>query len=678
MFTIGVDIGGTFTDVVLFNEESGDILVSKVPSTPADRTQGFKRGIEGLSVPMSEVQRVVHGTTVATNAAIERKGAKTALVTTQGFRDVLEIGRGMRLLGGLFDPNFVRPKHLVPRPLRFEVRERVNYTGKVLQPLAREDIEAVSAQMRDLEIEAIAVCFLHSYVNSTHEQEALEYLSGAHPQAFLCTSSDVLPEYREYERLSTTVFNAYLGPMMRRYVTNIANWLASEGYRRDLLIMTCNGGMASAEVAASYPIRTVLSGPAGGVSGGIFVGEALGVKNVITYDMGGTSTDVCLVKDLQPLSSSLRMVGGLPLKTPQMDINTIGAGGGSIAWVDKDGSFRVGPQSAGADPGPACYGMGGEFATVTDANLLLNRIGVDTMLGGRLTLQRDLAHRVLVEVGERMGLQDVYRVAEGVVEVAVANMTSALREISIEKGEDPRDFVLIPFGGAGPMHACLLAAEVGIPKVVVPNYPGNLSALGLLTSDLKHEFVHTHLTSLSKADLSQVKTLFQSMKHQGEEILLKEGIPQERMEFRYSMDMRYLGQAHELNVPVEPQQLEIQELEALFHRRYLEMYSYSREGQDVELVNLRVVALGMVPKLSFRPLGRDDGKTLAKAQRETRQVYFDGAFLETPVYERELLPPGAMLQGPAIVQEMGSNTVVFPQWRGQVDTLGNLVLEMEG
>ena len=677
MLSLGVDIGGTFTDMVLFDEETGEIQVAKVPSTPQNQALGFAQGIETLGTSLSQVQRLVHGTTIATNAAIERKGAKTALVSTIGSRDLVEIGRGQRLTGGLFDPKFVRTPPLVPRPLRFEVQERIDATGEVHIPLDEEGVQQIGIRLAELEVEAVAICSLHSYLNNVHERRVRELLAQALPDAFLCLSSDVLPEYREYERFSTTVFNAFLGPLMGRYLNGIQRWLDARGYQDDLLVMTSNAGMVASAVASEFPVLTILSGPAAGVSGGVAVAEAAGLRNVITYDMGGTSTDVCLVKNLTPTASPAKVVGGLPLKTSQLDINSVGAGGGSIGWVDLDGTFLVGPRSAGAEPGPACYGRGGEEATVADANLVLQRLGPDTMLGHSIKMYPDLALESMERLATKLGIPDVYRAADGVVKVAVANMVSAIRRISIEKGEDPRDFALIPFGGAGPLHACLVAEEIGISRVVVPPHPGNLSALGLLTSDLKHELVRTHPVVLHEADVVRIKALLDTMEQEGQRMLAQEGIFKDRMEFLYSADMRYVGQGHELNVWLAMDELDVQFMERKFHQAHLERYTYSRE-LPVQLVTLRVMAMGRVSKLRFLPLAPRGSSQENGALKGTRDVHLEGKLVPTPVYDRERLLPERVLRGPAVVEEMGSTTMIFPGWTARVDSVGNILLDAGG
>jgi N-methylhydantoinase A len=671
---IGVDSGGTFTDVVVYDEESGGIQVAKLPSVPADPSMGFVHGIDAVDVPLAQVARVVQGTTVGTNGVIERKGSKTALVTTMGFRDLLEIGRGQRLTGGLFDPKFVRPSPLVPRPLRFELHERVDSTGAVYLPLDDEEVRELGMRLAGLGVESVAICLLHSYLNDSHERRAESLLKQALPWASISISSDILPEYREYERFSTTVFNAYLGPLIFRYFSRIQEELASRGYDDNLLVMTNNGGMVSAGVAAQYPVHTIASGPAAGVSAGLAIGEGAGLKDFITFDMGGTSTDVCLVKNLRASTSPMKLVGGLPLKTSQLDVNSIGAGAGSIAWVDTDGAFHVGPQSAGADPGPACYGRGGESATVTDANLVLQRLRPGTKLGGRLQVSQQLARQAVERLGDKLGIDDVCRVADGVVQVAVASMARAIREISVERGEDPRDVALIAFGGAGPLHACLVAEEVGIPLVVVPPFPGNTSAAGLLTSDVKHEFARTYLCVLQDIDIDRVVRLVKEMVKEGEAMLTRDAIPSDRMRFFYLADMRYAGQGHELRVSLNPDELTPEGMEERFHRAHMNRYAFSRAEGAIQLVTLRVMAVGKVSKLRFpstqpRPTTREH-----RVPKKAHQAYYQGRFIPTRVYQRERLSLDEVLRGPAVVEEMGSTTVIFPGWTGQVDPVGNILL----
>ena len=670
----GVDVGGTFTDVIVFDEETGEITAAKVPSTPANQAEGFGDGLQSLGVDLGRVSRGLHGTTVATNAAIERKGADTAGVFTKGFRDVVAIGTGQRFTGGLFNPAFQKAPPLIRRSWRLEVNERISHSGEVLTAPDEQELEGIAAAIDGCGAQAVAVCFLHAYANDAHERQVVSFLQRHLPDRFICGSAEVLPQLREFERFTTTVFNAYMGPGMARYLGQLNDWLQERGYRHDLLIMTNNGGVSAAKQVARYPVTAVLSGPAGGVAAGLFLSAQMGFDDFITYDMGGTSTDVCLVKNRQPGTTAHRIVSGLPLKIPQLDINTVGAGGGSIGWVDKDGRFAVGPQSAGAVPGPAGYDSGGTDPTVTDANLVLNRIGVQTRLGGFLSLRRDLAEAAVARLAKQLGSSDLSFVAEGILRIAESNMSGAIREISVERGEDPRSFTLIAFGGAGPMHGCAVAQEVGIRRVVSPNYPGNLSALGLLTSDLRHELVRTHLVLLRDADIAEVAERLAQMARTARELLSGEGVVQGDREIRFSLGLRYEGQAHELDVTVDPERLDLEDIDKAFVDRYFDTWSYSPTGKSVQLVTLRVLAVGRAPKLSF-PILEGGARTLAGAEIDHRDVYFAGTARPTPVYRRSFLPAEAVFGGPAIVEEAGATTIVFPEWEARVDPLGNIIIE---
>ena len=674
MLTFGVDVGGTFTDVVAFDDQTGAIKAAKVPSTPDNQAVGFGHALEALGIDMQAVGRGLHGTTVATNAAIERKGARTVGVFTRGFRDVIAIGTGQRFTGGLFNPRFQKAPPLIRRSWRLEVTERMSFRGETLIAPDETELEAVAGAIESLEAEAVAVGFLHAYANDAHEQQVVAYLKRRLPDLFVSGSAQVLPQVREYERFTAAVFNAYLGPVMERYLSSLNQWLGEQGYAHDLLIMTNNGGVASAAQIAQFPVAAVLSGPAGGVAAGLFVSAQLGIDNFITYDMGGTSTDVCLVKDRQPGLAAQRIVSGLPLKIPQLDINTVGAGGGSIGWVDKDGRFAVGPQSAGAVPGPACYGAGGQSPTVTDANLVLNRVGAQTRLGGFIRLRRDLAETAVANLARQLGSGDLNFVAEGILRIAVSNMSGAIREISVERGEDPRDFALIASGGAGPMHACAVAEEIGIRRVVSPNYPGNLSAIGLLASDLRHELVRTHLERLDVADLNVLASRLRELGLAVRNRLASKQVAEADRDIRYSLGLRYEGQAHELDVSVVPEHLDRDALARDFSARYFEAWSYAPTDKPIQLVTLRVAAIGRAPKLSFPR--RDRGaRKLASAQIARRDVFFAGSSRPTPIYERALLPVDMDLRGPAIFEEAGSTTVVFPEWGARMDEVGNIILE---
>ncbi|MBI4504933.1 MAG: hydantoinase/oxoprolinase family protein [Chloroflexi bacterium] len=673
MDIIGVDVGGTFTDLIRFDETTGRISAAKVPSTPRNPAQAFIAGLDALALDPQAIRHLIHGTTVATNAVLERKGATVGLVTTAGFRDLIEIGRTQRMLeGGMFNPRFVRPKPLVARARRFEVRERLLADGSVLTSLDEDDVASVAAELRSAGVEAVAVCFLHSYRNPAHEQRAGQLLRAALPGVFVSISAEVVPEYREFERFSTTVLNSYVSPIMGRYLAALDRELAEQGYAARVFTMSSNGGILTSERAGAEAVLTILSGPVGGVNGSIAVARAAGLRNLITYDMGGTSTDVCLVHDLAPVVSTENVLAGFPVKTPQVNINTVGAGGGSIAWLD-GGELQVGPRSAGADPGPASYGQGGSEPTVTDANLVLGRIDPDRVLGGAIRLQPKLAEEVIQALAAKLGGLDLHRLADGIVRIAVARMTSSIREISVQRGYDPRDFVLVAFGGAGPMHATHIAEELAITHVLIPRYPGNLSAFGLLTSDLKHDYVRTFLRRLSAVAPADFAAQFAALEEIARQQLRADGVAPADVSFVRSLDLRYLGQAYELNVQLPEDGYAIAPIRRAFYDRYLATYGHASEDEEVQVVNVRLAALGRVPKPIVQPLAQTG--TLDGARLGVRQVYFGDRFWNTPLYERDLLPTGVRFAGPAIIEEAGATTVVTPGWRLEVDAFGNLVLE---
>ncbi len=677
MVAIGIDIGGTFTDLVALDEASGEIRVCKVPTTTANQALGVITGLERLKIDPQKVNRIVHGMTVGTNAILERKGARISLVTTKGFRDLIEIGRTQRNApGSLFQIKFAKEKPLVARPFRFEVGERVRYDGKVIKAVSPEELVQVAEKIKQCGAEAVAVCFLHSYINPNNEHLAKKILAENLPGVFVSASADVIPEYREYERFSTAVLNCYLIPVMDRYIKSLEEELKKRRYPSNPFIMSSNGGICTVIQARAFPIRTILSGPVGGVSGAIFAGEKADLNNMITYDMGGTSTDVCLVENLKPAVSLDNMIHGFPIKSPQVEINTVGAGGGSIAQADVAGVISVGPESAGAYPGPACYGKGGNEVTVTDANLFLNRLGEKTVLGGEIHLGRKLAEKALNKLSQKLDGMEIHRLAEGIIQIAVAKMFSSIREISIEKGKDPRDYVLVPFGGAGPMHAIPIAQELQISRIFIPKYPGNLSALGFLASDLKIDLVKTHLVLFSALRLNELDQICTVLRDQGEEILLKEGLHKDEISARFSVDMRYLGQAFELTVPYEPQKDTANRLRKRFYQYFREAYGHGKESGECELINVRATISTSAPKPQLSYGLSENTKSSAQAVRGHRDVYFYGQTISNPIYNREFLRSADRIEGPAIVEEEGSTIVIFPDWAGAVDSLGNLTLEM--
>jgi N-methylhydantoinase A len=679
MFIVGIDVGGTFTDLTAVDETSGRVAITKVPSEPRNEGAAVLSGLRALGIAGRDVRRLVHGTTVGTNAVLERRGARVALLTTAGFRDLVEIGRTKRNIPALFVPTFVRPKPVVERQHRFEVLERLAADGAVVTPLDGASVERALDGAVATDAQALAVCLLHAYLNPAHERAIADAAKGRCPGLPVSCSADVVAEYREFERFSTTVLNAYLQPVMDGYLAALEERLRATGYAHGVLTVASSGGMMTTETARRLPIKTIFSGPAGGVSQACFVGEAAGVRDFITYDMGGTSTDVCLVRDLAPLTTSDGMLGAFPVKVPQLDMHTVGAGGGSVAWLDVDGSLQVGPRSAGAAPGPVAYGLGGTEPTVTDANVVLGRIGTSRRLGGRIALDAGRAHRAIAELAARLGRPiGPEALAEGIVTIAIARMTSAIREISIQRGHDPRDFTLIAFGGAGPMHALALAQEIGIPRVLVPRHPGNFSALGLLASDIKHDDVRTRVGPLRER-YALAGQLFQQMERAARHQLAVEGFAPSQQRLARSLDLRYRGQAFELNVAAGEAGAALPALdavEATFHRLHRTSYGHANPDAVIELVNARLAAYGLVGK----PAGesrRDADVSLDGALLERRRVWFGGEPRDCPVWERDRLPVRATLQGPAIVEEFGATTVVFPGWAGRLDEQGNLRFERE-
>ena len=677
MFIVGVDVGGTFTDLTAVDEETGRVVVTKVPSQAGNEAAALLAGLSALGIASRDVRRLVHGTTVGTNAVLERRGARVAVLTTAGFRDLIEIGRTKRNIPALFVPTFVRPKPVVERKHRFEVVERLRADGSVLTPLDPASVDRALDAALAARAEAIAVCLLHAYLNPAHERLVADAAKGRAPGLPVSCSADVVPEYREFERFSTTVLNAYLQPLMDEYLSSLEERLLATGYGHGVLTVGSSGGMMTTDTARRLPIKTIFSGPAGGVSQACYVGATAGVPDFITYDMGGTSTDVCLVRDLSPVMTSDSMIGAFPVKVPQIDMHTVGAGGGSIAWLDVDGSLQVGPQSARARPGPAAYGHGGTEATVTDANVVLGRIGTSKRLGGSIGVDATKAYAVVDTLATRMGgTLSVEALAEGIVRIAVARMTSAIREISIQRGYDPRDFTLIAFGGAGPMHALAIADELGIPRVLVPRHPGNFSALGLLASDIKHDDVRTRVGVLRDQE-PLLTALFTEMAGTARRQLELEGFAPEQQRLRRSLDLRYRGQAFELNVAVGDDGDPLPDLatiEADLHRRHASTYGHANPDATIELVNARLVGYGVVAKPAAER-HRSETRTLDDALVERRAVWFGGAAHECPVWDRERLPERATLSGPAIVEEFGATTVVLPGWRGVVDEHGNIRLE---
>jgi N-methylhydantoinase A len=668
----GVDVGGTFTDVVLFDAHARTLNVTKVPSTPANQADGVRQGLQVVLSDPGRLDNLVHGTTVATNTMLQGTGARVALVTTCGFRDVLEIGRTRRMLPSLYDTNFVRPPPLVPRPLRFEVSERLAADGSVLIALDEGGLDDIAVAIRAAKVEAVAICLLHAHINAAHEARAKEVLQRALPGVWITTSAEVVPEFREYERFSTTVINAYLLPVMDRYMSSLRERLGEVGYRGQVFTMSSGGGIMDLDAARSMPVRTILSGPAGGVAGALWIGEAADLRNFITCDMGGTSTDVCLIENLRAAYVSETAFAGYPIKGREVAINTVGAGGGSVAYMEAGRTLQVGPRSAGAEPGPACYGRGGTEPTVTDANVVLGRLG-PRLLGGVIRPDIDRARRAVAALADQLGVASVEAMAEGVVRIAVAQMANAIREISIERGYDPSEFVLFPFGGAGPMHAAQIAEEIGMREILVPILPGNLSALGLLASDQRHERVQTFMARLSNLDRALFGAALDDHVRRESDALQQRGFTRDGMRFQHALDMRYVRQAFELTVELPEGLREPQALRQVFLEAYARHFGRADATAEIEIVNLRTTAIGLTEHPVFPPV-REAARRLEDAVISKRPMISGGCSSTAVVYDRERLPVDARFEGPAIVEEDGATTVVPPGWRGHRDTRGNLRL----
>ena len=651
---LGVDVGGTFTDLVVLS--NGTLITAKVPSTPQDQSVGVMNALDVSEVEAGAVTALAHGMTVATNALLERRGARTALVTTEGFRDVLEIARQNR--PSLYDLAADRPPPLIPRELRFTIKERMGPEGEI-EPLDDEGLNSIIPAIEEAEVEAIAVCLLFAFMHPEHERRIGEALREALPDVHVSLSSEVLPEFREYERFSTTAADAYLAPRLAAYLSNLAG-KAEEGGVPSPLIMQSSGGVVQIDDAIDDAAGCLLSGPAGGVVGAAYVGSLGGYRDLLTFDMGGTSTDVAPVIEGEAQTTTETVVAGVPIKLPMVDVHTVSAGGGSIAWADAGGALRVGPHSAGAEPGPAAYGQGGEEPAVTDANLFLGYLRDGAELGGEVVLQRELSQKALEGLGEKLGL-DAEDVALGIVRVANAEMVRALRVISVERGLDPREFALLAFGGAGGMHACSLAEELGMETVLVPRAGGVLSALGLAISDLRRDYVRPYLEELGGVDEKEVEERFEDMENTAAKDL-------EGPEHTRRADLRYRGQSFELTVEADS----LEKLEERFHAVHEQRYGYRMDDESVELVNLRLIATVPVEKPEL-----DEPAAEGEAESESREANFDGEWQEVPVLDRERMGEGSEVSGPAIVEFKESTCVVRPGWRGAVDDVGTLVLERE-
>ncbi len=683
------DVGGTFTDTILYDKEEKRIYISKVPTTPENQSIGTLRGISKIlkihRFDDRHIEAINHGMTTATNTVIQRRGAVSALITNRNFRDVLEIGRQNR--PSLYDFFMTRERPLIERENRFTVKGRINYRGEILEDLDETEIKKIALEIKRRKIRAVAICLLHSYVNSVHEQRIKELISPILRDLSICISSEILPEYREYERFSTTVLNAYLMPVMHRYLTTLEEGLRGEdpqsimriGPDVPVMIMESSGGVMTAKAAREKPVYTVLSGPAGGVVASTFIGELTGFQNLITIDMGGTSTDISLILNGKPILTSEGSIEGIPIKVSVIDINAIGAGGGSIAWIDEGGALKVGPQSAEAVPGPACYDQGGEKPTITDANVVLGRIDPDYFLGGEMKLNPKKSRSVIEEKLCGRLKMDLLTAARGIVQVANANMVRGIRVVSVERGYDPRDFTLIPYGGAGPLHAVALAKELRIPKVLVPPIPGILSAMGMLISDIRHDFVLTRIIPVSKADPHVLETIFADLREKALAVLAKEGVERKDATlFRY-VDIRYVGQSFEIRIPFPGQictKENIDELVRNFHGEHERRYGHKDLSAAVELVNFRIEGIGKREPIFLREIASGKQDPPKESLKANRNVYFEESqgFLETRIFERERLLAGNVIEGPAVIEESNATTLIHPGMAATVGSHGAILI----
>jgi N-methylhydantoinase A len=676
---IAIDIGGTFTDLVALDDR-GTIYQSKSLTTPDDLARGIEECFIKAKIRVSTGEFFVHGSTIAINAVLERKGAFTGLITTRGFRDVYEIGRGNRPEG--YNLFFKRPVPLVPRELRLEVDERLLASGQVLEPLDEDSAHEAIARLKSRKVESVAVCLLHSYANSVNEERLGELLRQDYPEAYVALSHEILREFREYERTSTTVLNAYVGPIVRRYLISLEQLLEASGFRGAFLIMQSNGGVMAVETAKKAPVTMMESGPVAGVIGAAKLGEVLNCRRIISFDMGGTTAKASLIKDFQPELTSSYYIGGYvsgqPMMLPVVDIVEVGAGGGSIAWIDDAGGLKVGPQSAGAVPGPACYGRGGRDPTVTDANLILGRIDAEYFLGGGIHLKKEKAVEAVEErIGKPLGLT-LQEAASGILTIANFNMSLAVRAVSVERGYDPRDCVLVGSGGGGPLHAVAIARELSVPRVVIPPMPAHFSALGMLLADLKHDYVQTCLRELLETSGKELAEWYAPLERQARETLVFEGAREQEVILRRFLDVRYRGQEYTLSVPVAEDLKTLGDLRPIrsrFDALHQEHYGHSAPEEPVVLVNLRLTALGRSEnRASLKAaLREEDGK-----KRGERLVVFDGGLqpVSCPIFLRTGLRAGERLQGPAVVEEVGSTILVYPGDVAFVNEFGHLIIEL--
>jgi N-methylhydantoinase A len=672
-YIIGVDVGGTFTDVFFLDEANGTAAIGKVPSTRGDQSIGFLSGIRSRVSDMSEIATIVHGTTVGTNALLERKVATTGVINTEGFRDVLEMRRRDRPrtwgLWGQFAP-------VVPRDLRLEVPERTLADGTIKRAVDVTAVKAAAKKLLASGAQSVCVFFINAYANPANEKRAVAAVRSVWPNAYVSCSSEILPEIREFERASTASLNAALQPVVGHYLERLENTLRAEGFAGEILIVQSNGGVMSVQTARRLPVRTALSGPAAGVIACAYIAKAAGFDDVITGDMGGTSFDVSLIAGGESaLAAQTAIDFGMVVRTPMIEITTIGAGGGSIARVDRSGLLQVGPESAGSDPGPVCYGLGSTRPTVTDANVVLGRINADRPIGGKLARLDVAAAKAAIEreIGAPLGL-DAMAAAEAILKVANAKMAGAVRLVSVERGHDPKRFAYMPFGGGGALHVCAMMKEVGVARGLVPRYPGVTSALGCTIADMRHDFVQTLNTMLDELDVAKFERALAATIAEGERVLATASVAFERVDHQLELDMLYVGQTHTVAVPVPlAKKLTRDAIRAAFEAKYAEAFGNLLEGIAMRVLNMRVAVIGRRRKFDLALLAPAGGSVEA-ARAGERKLWLDGAWRAAPVYERMKLPVGATIAGPALFEQADTTIFLEPGMRAEVDRLGNLVI----
>jgi N-methylhydantoinase A len=688
LYRIGVDVGGTFTDFVVYSEDEEKIRVFKIHSDKNTPWLPIVNMINKEIKNKANIADIRHGTTIGVNAIIERKAGKTALLTTSGFRDLLEIGRQRR--PHLYNLHIKKPYPLVPRYLRIPITERIDNNGRVISPLNKKEVLESIDKLKQEKVESVAVLFLNSYANGKNEEETGKILKKNLPGAYISLSSEVIPEFREYERLSTTVLNACIGPLFKNYLDNFLSELEKLNIRAPLFICQSDGGLISPEGVTELPVRTLFSGPAAGVIGASFLygsgnkqmGDKTGEESLITLDMGGTSTDVAIISGSNPVKTTEKEIMGYPVKFPAVDVSTIGAGGGSIAAVDEGGFLRVGPGSSGAEPGPACYDRGGDNPTVTDANLVLGTIGIKTMLGGKMKLNPDRAKEAIKSLVSGPLNISLIEGAWSIIRIVTSDISEAIRKITISKGLHPADLELVAYGGAGPMHAAMIAKELGIARIIIPEIPGAFSAEGLLYSNSTIDFVKT----IKGAKKESISGIISNFKSRAEKWFRTENIPSGRRRLEWSLDIRYKGQNYELNIPVSAEDIKcledyrIDAVKEIFYKKHYSVYGYKLEDRDIEIINLRLRCTGVLSLQARHRIYREikGSKSPGKIARKFRDVYFtgDNKSLKTPVYERRSLPEGFVIKGPAIIEQFDSTIVIPQQSEGRVIDDGSIILRV--